>query len=281
MRPNTWFDGIQFCEQTAKGYVLVTVISAAGSTPRSAGTKMVVVDDEIYDTIGGGHLEHQAIAKARSLLAKSEQVQHIEHYPLASKLGQCCGGAVNLLFEVMTEHQKQLVIFGAGHVSKSLLPILAQLPLHISWVDSRKDMFDSHPENNNVQKIVSDDPVEYLNHLPDSSMVLIMTHNHQLDFGLVEAVLKADRFDYCGMIGSDTKSRRFRTRLSHKGFTQAQVDKLICPVGVIEINGKRPIEVAVSIAGQIIQRINQQAEKSHKPSLKESWLKTKQISEML
>ena len=280
IKPDTWFDGINTCEGSARPYVLVTVLSAAGSTPRNAGTKMVIVDDGIYDTIGGGHLEHQAIRLARELLASGKHTQHIEHYPLSSKLGQCCGGATNLLFEVMTSHQKHLAVFGAGHVSKALIPILAQLPLQISWIDPREAMFSTQLVPNNVTIHLEEDPVDHMKGLTPGSLVLILTHNHQLDFDLVETALGLDRFPYIGMIGSDTKSRRFRTRLANKGVPENLVEKLVCPVGVSNVSGKRPIEVAVSIAGQIIQQINNEGHQD-KESLKQAWIKTQSLSKLI
>jgi xanthine dehydrogenase accessory factor len=138
----TWFDALHQCQQQGKSYVLVTLLATAGSTPRNGGTKMLVCDDRAFDSIGGGHLEFEVIKQARNLLQESSTTQKVEHYPLSSKLGQCCGGATNVLFEVFTEHTQHIAIYGAGHVSRALVPILAQLPLQISWIDNRQDMLD-------------------------------------------------------------------------------------------------------------------------------------------
>ena len=285
MRVTTWTEAIQYCEQTGRGYVLVTVLSTAGSSPRNAGTKMVVVDDCSFDTIGGGHLEFKALETARQLLAKGQPCQHVEHYPLSSKLGQCCGGAMNLLFEVMVEHQRTLAIFGAGHVAKALIPIVTQLPVQLTWVDQRVEMF-SHQDssylnsNDRINVRVSDDPTEELDELPDDSLILIMTHDHQLDFNLVENALKHGRFSYVGMIGSHTKARRFRTRLNYKGLTKKQLSPFVCPVGLTEIGGKRPIEVAVSITAQLIKILNSKTPELSVKKRKESWRNTKLLSKL-
>jgi xanthine dehydrogenase accessory factor len=84
--------------------VLVTVVLAQGSVPRGAGTKMVVTADAQYDTIGGGHLELRAADIARTMLASHETRPHAERFALGPSLGQCCGGAVHLLFEPVGEH---------------------------------------------------------------------------------------------------------------------------------------------------------------------------------
>lgn len=255
MRPSQWFDAIQKCQQQGQHYVLVTLLASAGSTPRATGSKMVITADSVYDTIGGGHLEHEVTARARALLLEGEQ-QQVEHYPLASKLGQCCGGAINVLYEVFCQHSQSLAIFGAGHVAKALVPILAQLPLNIIWIDARAEQFPTEPVANNVEIRVAEEPQAEVPQLPENCWMLIVTHNHQLDFDLVLAGLKRPDIDYLGMIGSDTKARRFQTRLQHRDIEPAQIQRLISPVGMAEVPGKRPVEVAVSIAGQIIQHLN-------------------------
>lgn len=82
--------------------VLVSVAEAAGSTPRTAGTRMVVTADAAHGTIGGGTLEHRAIQAARAML-ESGEVVHREPVALGPQLGQCCGGSVALHYEVISE----------------------------------------------------------------------------------------------------------------------------------------------------------------------------------
>ena len=81
---------------------MVTVCLAEGSTPRGAGTRMVVTQDQTFGTIGGGNLEHQAIAQARQLLRQSNRRAVLQDYPLGPLLAQCCGGHVRLLLERLT-----------------------------------------------------------------------------------------------------------------------------------------------------------------------------------
>lgn len=285
MNINTWHEAIAFCEKYGTGYVLITVLQSAGSTPRDAGSKMLVTGDSQYDTIGGGHLEYQAVLNARSLLAIGKASQEQVSYPLSSKLGQCCGGAVKLLFEVMVSHQQHVAIFGAGHVAQALVPILAQLPLQISWIDSRENFFGHDTTDNkvsdlalyaptnlptdvsskaqhiaaslsNVNAIINDDPCEIVEALPPSAWVIILTHNHQLDYELVESALKHPNLSFIGMIGSATKAKRFVTKLAHRGFQEQDMARLVSPIGDITIAGKRPIEVAVSISAQLINLLN-------------------------
>lgn len=258
-RPGTWYEAVSYCHQFSHSYVLITVLSAAGSTPRELGAKMVVTGDSQFDTIGGGHLEFDAIKHARAFLAQGKDRQHTESYPLASKLGQCCGGAVKVLFEVKTSHCQTLAIFGAGHVAQALVPILAQLPLRIVWIDSREAAFSHINVPHGVQTIVDDMPEGELRSLPENSWLLVLTHDHQLDYNIVETALKSARFPFVGMIGSDTKAKRFRTKLANRNIGEQARDKLVSPVGNLNIPGKRPIEVAVSISAQIISLLHEQA----------------------
>lgn len=277
MFAKTWFEAIHLCQQHSVSYVIVTLVSSAGSTPRNSGTKMVITADSIYDTIGGGHLEHQVIKKAKQLLIENKQTQYIEHYPLSSKLGQCCGGATNVLFEVLVDHTQTLAVFGAGHVAKALIPIASKLPLNIKWFDPRPEMFADFDFAQNVEAIVMDDSNEAIETLEFNPWVLILTHNHQLDFDIVCASLKRNDIDFIGMIGSDTKAKRFKTRLAHREFTQSQVDRLISPVGDLNIPGKHPIEVAVSISAQLIRLLHAETPEIDEQQRKQEWLKTKTL----
>jgi xanthine dehydrogenase accessory factor len=279
---NTWFDALYQCQQQGKSYVIVTLLATAGSTPRNDGTKMVVCDDSVFDTIGGGHLEFEVIKQARKLLYENITCQKVEHYPLSSKLGQCCGGATNVLFEALTQHSQHIAIYGAGHVSRALVPILAQLPLQISWIDNRQDMLEEIAQQrqpNNVKLLTSEHPADTIATLPNKSWAMIMTHSHQLDFDIVEAALRRKDMTFVGMIGSDTKARRFRTRLSHREFEHKNIQRLVSPVGLLDIPGKRPIEVAVSMAAQLIQLL--EPEKTSQSQQKQAWRDNKQLIQSL
>lgn len=261
MRATTWYEALNDCQQKGRSYVLVTVLLSAGSTPREAGCKMLVTGEEQFDTIGGGHLEHEAIQTARELLVENQQAQKIVSYPLSSSLGQCCGGAVKILYEVHVEHHQHLAIFGAGHVAQSLVPMLAQLPVQISWIDSRDNFFNGNlkrvPESilalSNVKAITNDEPTQELEKLPDNAWVIILTHNHQLDYELIETALKHGSLGFIGMIGSETKAKRFITKLEHRGFSRKQIEQVTSPIGDLSIPGKRPVEVSVSICAQLIK----------------------------
>ena len=248
---NNWTEAIHQCTRQGEPFVLVTVLGAQGSTPRDNGAKMVITREHSYGTVGGGHLEYQAMSTAAELLREGVEQQRLTHYPLGPRLGQCCGGHATLLLECFPGTAVNIMLFGAGHVGQSLAAILQHLPCHLQWVDTRDNQ---HPAGlpSNVIPVVSDSPDAEVATMRDNSYYIIMTHNHQLDFEILESVLKRGDARYVGLIGSTTKWERFKRRFRHKGYDDIFFQPVRCPIGLSGVPGKLPIEVAVSVAAEII-----------------------------
>jgi xanthine dehydrogenase accessory factor len=252
---HNWISALADLQTQGEACVLVTIIEERGSTPRNAGSKMVVSAARIFDTIGGGHLEYKAMEIAREMLASRSQNTRLERFSLGASLGQCCGGVNVLLFEPMGQPQAQIAVFGAGHVGRALVPLLASLPCRVRWIDSREQEFPALiPEG--VRQIVAEDPLDEVNELPKGSYCIVMTHNHQLDLELTAAILRRGDFAYFGLIGSKTKRVKFEHRLRDRGFDAALLQRMRCPMGLSEVKGKLPIEIAVSIAAEVIATYN-------------------------
>jgi len=253
----SWTTRLETLNQGGQACVLVTVFATKGSTPRAIGSKMLVSEQQSYYSIGGGHLEYQAIQLAREMLSANNNQAFIKSFSLGASLGQCCGGQVEILFEAFSPPVHNLVIFGAGHIANALVPILQQLPCRTHWLDSRAELFpDSIAAN--CQKIVSTDLVASVERLPENSYILIMTHNHQLDQQLCEAILRRGQYSFVGLIGSATKWKKFKLRLARNGFSQQQINNICCPIGIPGIKGKLPMEIAVTISAQFIDFYNRQ-----------------------
>jgi xanthine dehydrogenase accessory factor len=244
-----WLDALSAAERDNQPAVLITLLAAKGSTPREAGAKMVVSADGLAGTIGGGNLEHQCDAAARSLLAAGAEGLSTKDFPLGPALGQCCGGHVTVLFEVLRPPRLHIGLFGAGHVGKALVKLLADLPCRVSWIDSRPEALPANLPANVVPVRIAP-PAQAVAALPPGSLVLVMTHDHALDFDIVVAALGRPDLPAVGLIGSATKRARFVGRLVRQGIDAA---KLICPIGLPGIEGKEPAVVAVSVAAQILQ----------------------------
>lgn len=251
MFKDNWIHELARLEEQHEPCVMVTVLEDRGSVPRDAGTKMLVTRDNIIATIGGGHLEHVASKMAREMLLSGEQSLKVERFNLGARLGQCCGGMATLSFEPIGTSQKHLVLFGAGHVAKALVHIVATLPFRVTWIDEREAEFpETLPQG--INKLVSDDPVGEIAQMPPNSYYLVMTHNHQLDFDLAKAIIKRGDSAYFGMIGSLTKRKKFDFRLAQRGFSQDEINTMTCPIGIGAVTGKHPAEIAVSVAGELI-----------------------------
>ena len=250
-----WISALADLQDRGEPCVLVTIIEELGSTPRNAGSKMVISASQAFDTIGGGHLEYKAMEIARHMLASGQQSTHLERFSLGASLGQCCGGVTVLLFEPMGQVQAQIAVFGAGHVGRALVPLLASLPCKVRWIDSREAEFPEHLPHG-VRKIVTEDPLDEVDELPAGSYCIVMTHNHQLDLELSAAILNRNDFAYFGLIGSKTKRVKFEHRLRDRGFDSTTLQRMRCPMGIGEVKGKLPVEIAISIAGEIIATYN-------------------------
>lgn len=107
METKRWFDALAYCKANGDAFVLATILSAAGSTPRDQDAKMVITAQAQFDTVGGGHLEYQVIKLAREALVQNAWGFRIERFALGSQLGQCCGGAVGLLLECFPASELQ------------------------------------------------------------------------------------------------------------------------------------------------------------------------------
>lgn len=251
----SWISALADLQQRGEPCVLVTIIEERGSTPRNAGSKMVVTLERIFETIGGGHLEYKAMELAREMLSSRCQDTRLERFSLGASLGQCCGGATVLLFEPMGQPQAQIAVFGAGHVGRALVPLLASLPCKVRWIDSRENEFPAQIPAG-VDKVVNEDVIDEIEQMPAGSYYIVMTHNHQLDLELTAAILKRNDFAYYGLIGSKSKRAKFEHRLRDRGFDPALVARMRCPMGLAEVKGKLPVEIAVSIAGEVIATYN-------------------------
>ena len=243
-----WLDALAAAERDNQPAVLVTVLAAKGSTPREAGAKMVVSADGLSGTIGGGNLEHQCEAAARGLLTAGATGPSTRDFPLGPALGQCCGGHVTVLFEVLRPPALHIALFGAGHVGKALVKLLADLPCRVSWIDPRPEAIPANLPPN-VIAVRTAHPAQTVDALAADSVVLVMTHDHQLDFEIVSAALRRWDLRTVGLIGSATKRARFFSRLARQGIDPG---RLICPIGLPGIAGKEPAIVAVSVAAQIL-----------------------------
>jgi xanthine dehydrogenase accessory factor len=239
--------------------MVVEVASSKGSVPREAGTRMLVSAGAAHGTIGGGHLELKAIADARA-----RQGQHFEQrIALGPTLGQCCGGALTLVFSpldaaALARWSEEpplftLQLYGAGHVGRAIVKLLSGLNCRVQWIDEREEEFPAWDTPPHIERVCVEPVEAEVRVAPPGCFYLVLTHSHDLDLRLTEAILKRADFGYFGLIGSKTKRARFEHRLEEKGVQPQTIERMICPIGVSGISGKEPEIIAVAVVAQLLR----------------------------
>lgn len=146
-------------------------------------------------------------------------------------------------------------LYGAGHVGQALARILTELPLRLTWIDSRAELF---PDTIGCGARILHDPdsVATVSEAPVGTYFVVMSHSHPLDYSLCHALLERNDFAWLGLIGSASKAARFRSRLKRAGLGADVIRKLVCPIGVDGIESKWPAAIAVAVAAQLMQQIS-------------------------
>jgi xanthine dehydrogenase accessory factor len=207
---------------------------------RSAPAKFVVTADEVFGVPDGDSLPSM-VPRARDLLrVHGKAERHVQEF-----------------YEPVVVPALNIAVFGAGHVGTAVVATLTSLDCNIRWVDSRRNIFRQVPAN--VRVIESEQPSLEVAAMPPASFYLVMTHSHAMDFDICDRILKRGDASYCGLIGSRSKRRRFEKRFRQQGMTEAQMAELVCPIGVPGISGKKPAEIAVAAAAEILKLHEQSA----------------------
>lgn len=250
--------------------ILVEVRETRGSAPREVGARMLVSAGSCEGTIGGGHLELKAIRRARRMLADGVLDAESEHFPLGPALGQCCGGAVTLGFEPLraahldcwpaAQPRFHLQLYGAGHVGRAIVRLLADIDCEVDWIDEREDEFpqpgdDGRPWPAHI-RMVSVDAVEAeVAEARPGWFYLVLTHRHDLDLRICEQILQRGDFGFFGLIGSKSKRMRFIHHFQRRGISDEAIARMTCPIGVPGIEGKEPEVIAVGVVAQLLQHV--------------------------
>lgn len=248
--------------------IVVEVEEALGSAPREEGTRMLVAADACIGTVGGGHLELKAIDHARAMLAEGRTAPNRQHFPLGPALGQCCGGAVTLGYHRLDETALtrwpaarplfHLQLYGAGHVGRAIATLLATLDVTVDWIDEREDEFTptttlGTPWPRHIRQVCVDGVDAEVREAPPGAFYLVLTHNHDLDLRISQAILRRGDFGFFGLIGSKTKRARFIHRFEQQSIAAEAIGRMTCPIGVADVGGKEPEVIALAVVAQLLQ----------------------------
>ncbi len=230
---------------------------------------MLVGQEAIFGTIGGGALEYMVIDHARRLIAEG-RAEDVMDVPLGPEIGQCCGGRVGVALRFADDllrdefarrvaaeaaNASHVYIFGAGHVGRVLAQILALLPVRVEVIDTRQDelhMLEPGIANRRVAM-----PEAVVRAAPQGSAFVIVTHDHALDFLIANEALARPDSSYVGMVGSKTKRAKFASWFIEQGGNPALLDKLILPIGAQGLGDKRPSVIAALAAAEVMVHIGE------------------------
>ena len=207
----------------------VVVTRLAGDT-----AKFVVTADGVYHLPSGG-VAGNVVDAAREGLEAMRTAHRRDDW----------------FYEAIVGTNFNIAVFGAGHVGSAVVQSLANLDCNIRWIDSRRNIFRHVPAN--VRTIEAAEPAFEVAAMPPASCYVVMTHSHALDFEICDRILNRRDATYCGLIGSVTKRRRFEQRYRTQGMPADVLGQLVCPIGIDGISGKKPAEIAVATAAEMLR----------------------------
>lgn len=252
----TFIERLAALAETGQPFVQVTMVEAKGSTPQDTGSKMLVdANGLVHGTVGGGKVEARAIEHAQNMISDtSTTASELVDWNLQRDIGMTCGGLVKLFFEVYNRNDWRIIVFGAGHVSQSLVKCLLTLNCKVICLDQRQDWIDRLPDSNQLTKICEPNLASYVDNILPTDFVISMTMGHSSDKPVLEAIFKSDdQPAFVGVIGSKTKKAVLVRELKESGVGQELAESFVCPVG-LKIGTNQPAEIAISIVAQLLEK---------------------------
>jgi len=231
---------------------LATVISTSGSTPRDAGSKMLVRQDgTILGTVGGSLMEGQVQEEAKNVIREGKPKILDFEITGKDKGGMICGGVAKVYIEPIVA-LSTMYIFGGGHISFSLARIGKMVGFRVVVIDDRAEYANPKrfPE---ADATIADDYTKAFSQIAinDFSYIVIVTRGHAHDQTVLEWALTTDAY-YIGMIGSRKKTKKLFDNLIAQGTSQEALKQVYTPIG-LDIKAETPEEIAVSIMAEIIK----------------------------
>lgn len=324
----------KLCEMldSGKDGAIVTIVSGSGSTPRSAGARMLVGrDGGCLGTIGGGVVEFEAKKIALRLIEKRQSaVQSFHLAPnQAADLGMVCGGKVSVFFQYISPENRdacrqfreiadiclqeesawlilditegspwkmglfrakeglrgmeisqtepllknkavlvemdgrtyyseplvkagKVYLFGGGHVAQETVPVLSHLDFSCTVLDDREEFANKKvfPQAKEIFVCDYGHIGDYVS-ITEEDYVIIMTRGHLSDLEVQAQVLLCHPY-YVGIMGSRHKIAAVTKKLLEQGFSSEEINRCHMPIGTA-IQAETPAEIAISIAGELIQ----------------------------
>ena len=238
--------------KSGQTHALVIVIKTEGSTPRKAGTNMVVLaDGRTLGTIGGGELEERVITEALDAIKKrSPKVVSFTLDVEKGKLDMMCGGTVEVYIEPIIPNPK-VFIFGTGHITKALAPLLVHAGFRVKIADDDANLLTGYPLPDVIETLTGDlANIAYDLQGDSETYIVLLSRGFSRDRAILENLITKN-FKYIGMIGSANKIRTMKEDIKKDGVEESAFSKFKAPVG-LDIGAETPDEIAISIVAELI-----------------------------
>ncbi len=151
--------------------------------------------------------------------------------------------------EVIGQRRRPVYLFGAGHVGQAIVRHAANVPFRLAWFDTRPALATIH----GVTIVAEVSIADCVREAPVDAAVLVLTHDHGLDYALTLAALDREPLAFVGLIGSATKRTRFLGRLERDGIPAEARQRLTSPIGIPGVCGKEPDVIAIATLAQLLQ----------------------------
>jgi len=204
------------------------------------------------------HCVHHQIVSAAGSHPEADLMLRTPRHQAPPRVCVSPGGERITLMERLDHALPALWLYGAGHVGQALARIVAELPLELTWIDPRAQLFPATIPDS-VRAVHALDPVSTVATAAAGTRFLVLTHSHALDYALCRAILLRDDFASLGLIGSNSKGARFRSRLARDGVAAERIARLRCPIGAGAIASKWPAAIAVAVAFDLLREISGEA----------------------
>jgi xanthine dehydrogenase accessory factor len=246
------FESILCLQKTGQAAALVIITRTKGSTPRRPGAKMIVLQDgKTIGTMGGGDLEKRVIDEAIAAINAGEP--RVSSFTLdmeKGKLDMMCGGELDVYIDLILPKAK-LFIFGAGHITRSLAPLMKMAGFQVSVVEDSPDLLqkDKLPE---TEDLILTDMEQFARDLPSDpgTYIVLLSRGYSRDKTILSQLIQKD-FKYIGMIGSLRKINMMKEELQKEEIPEEAFSKLKAPIG-LDIVAETPEGIAISVAAEII-----------------------------
>lgn len=235
---------------SGKSFAAAVITADEGTTPRHAGSKMIIYEDgAIAGTIGGGEIEQLVIADAMKCLQNRKPV--LKSYPVIQADGKESGRETIYIEPYIPK--ARLVLCGAGHVAGKLIPLAKSIGFNVTVIDIRSEAMFRERASEADNFIPADSWEAGLSQISDNSdgYYIACSFNFDQDEEILYHLLQR-KSAYIGMLASQYKKETIYNHLRQRGISDERLNAVHSPIG-LPIGAETPEEIALSIAAELLQ----------------------------